>query len=90
VTKPSLRPRKNQRLPIILVALLAVNPFFIVNTVKACNIVWCDEKQDGWQRFYAGFSVIGFVKIPKLARVAYAICGLKFGAINPAGSCMHL
>jgi hypothetical protein len=54
VPNPAIRPRTNQRLSIILIAISVISTFGISNTAKACNIVWCDEGSDGWNTFYAG------------------------------------
>jgi hypothetical protein len=53
VSKPALPSRTTQRLSIILIAALVIGIFGISNTVKACNIVWCDEGDDGWNYFHA-------------------------------------
>lgn len=51
---PDLRPHINQRVSIVLIALLIISTFGILDTAKACDVEWCDEGSDGWNQFYAG------------------------------------
>jgi hypothetical protein len=53
VQKLTLFPRRNRKLSIVLIIILALSTL-TADRVKACNVEWCEEGSDGWQRFYAG------------------------------------
>ena len=50
----ALQSRTKQKVSIILIATLVISTYGMSSSAKACNIVWCDERSDGWNTFYAG------------------------------------
>jgi hypothetical protein len=53
VPKLTLFPRRNRKLSLVLIIILAISTMTAYK-VKACNVQWCEEGSDGWHSYYAG------------------------------------